>query len=437
MKKRSKSNFKWKPMSNKQLKVFTWWNNNSPMKDRDGIIADGAVRSGKTVSMAPSFVMWAMEEYDECDFAICGKTIGSLNRNVINTLKKQLRSLKYRYEHKRSENLLIVKKNGKTNYFYLFGGKDESSQDLIQGMTLAGIFFDEVALMPQSFVDQGIARLSVEGAKFWFNCNPKNPKHWFKLEYVDKIKEKNILYLHFTMDDNLTLSEAVKERYKRMFTGVFYKRNILGLWVAAEGLIFQQIADDYERFITATIQYNSIISLGIDWGGNKSKHSITATKISRDFSSIQVLKASTMKATGTNTKQVFRWIINFIKEIQDKYGTVSFIFADSAEQVLNNSLNGELRANKINLIVQDSLKIEIKNRIELWNRLLNLDKMSFIENQCQSLIEALQTALYDEDAKDDRWIDDGETSDIDSLDSFDYSFEYWFEEISYCLGKVA
>lgn len=291
--------------------------------------------------------------------------------------------------------------------------------------------------MPQSFVEQGIARLSIEGAKFWFNCNPKNPKHWFKLEYVDKIKEKNILYLHFTMDDNLTLSEAVKERYKRMFTGVFYKRNILGLWVAAEGLIFQQIADDYERFITATIQYNSIISLGIDWGGNKSKHSITATKISRDFSSIQVLKASTMKATGTNTKQVFRWIINFIKEIQDKYGTVSFIFADSAEQVLNNSLNGELRANKINLIVQDSLKIEIKNRIELWNRLLNLDKMSFIENQCQSLIEALQTALYDEDAKDDRWIDDGETSDIDSLDSFDYSFELWAEEISYCLGKVA
>ena len=85
MKKKNKANFKWKPMSNKQQKVFTWWNDNSPMKDKDGIIADGAVRSGKTISMAPSFVMWAMEKYDECDFAICGKTIGSLNRNVINT----------------------------------------------------------------------------------------------------------------------------------------------------------------------------------------------------------------------------------------------------------------------------------------------------------------------------------------------------------------
>lgn len=130
--KKSKGKFKWKPFSRKQLKIMTWWNKNSFTKDLDGIIADGAVRSGKTVVMAPSFVMWAMENFDECDFAICGKTIGSLNRNVINTLKKQLRSLKYRYEHKRSDNVLIVSKNGKTNYFYLFGGKDESSQDLIQ-----------------------------------------------------------------------------------------------------------------------------------------------------------------------------------------------------------------------------------------------------------------------------------------------------------------
>lgn len=130
--KKSKANFEWKPFSNKQLKVMTWWNDNSPMRDKDGIIADGAVRSGKTVSMSPSFVMWAMNKFEECDFAICGKTIGSLKRNVINTLKKQLHSLNYRCEHKRSENLLIVSKNGKTNYFYLFGGKDESSQDLIQ-----------------------------------------------------------------------------------------------------------------------------------------------------------------------------------------------------------------------------------------------------------------------------------------------------------------
>ena len=139
-------------------------------------------------------------------------------------------------------------------------------------MTLAGIFFDEVVLMPESFVTQGLARLSVEGSKFWFNCNPDNPNHWFKLEFVDKIEEKHILYLHFTQDDNLTLSEKKKEQYIRMFKGVFYKRNILGLWVAAEGLIFQQISDNENRFITNEVQMISIISIGIDWGGNGSAH---------------------------------------------------------------------------------------------------------------------------------------------------------------------
>ncbi len=290
--------------------------------------------------------------------------------------------------------------------------------------------------MPESFVTQGLARLSVEGAKFWFNCNPSNPNHYFKKEFVDKAKEKHILYLHFTQEDNLTLSEKKKEQYRRMFKGVFFKRNILGLWVAAEGLIFPQIAEDHLPYLTKEVQFNSFITIGIDWGGNKSAHSICATKVDRNYKVVQVLKSDKMKATGTNTKQVFRWIINFIKEIQDKYGTVSFLFADSAEQVLNRSLEAELQNNNINLIVQDSLKIEIKNRIELINRLLNLLRLNFIEGQTDTIIEALQTALFDETAKEDRWIDDGETSDIDSLDSFWYSFENWYEEIAY-IGEVA
>lgn len=323
---------------------------------------------------------------------------------------------------------------------YCLGTEKISQVSKIQGTSIKYAYGDEMAkwnkevfIMIQGSLDKPYSCL--DGA-----LNPENKNHWLKKDFLDVIKEKglDVYTQYYTIFDNPFLPKDFVENLCKEYKGtVYYNRLILGQWCDAEGLIFQQIANDDKRFITTTIQYNSIISIGIDWGGNKSKHSITATKISRDFKSVQVLKASTMKATGTNTKQVFRWIINFIKEIQDKYGTVSFIFADSAEQVLNNSLNGELRANEINLVVQDSLKIEIKNRIELWNRLLNLDKISFIEGQCQTLIEALQTALYDEKAKDDRWIDDGETSDIDSLDSFDYSFEYWFEEISYYLGKVA
>lgn len=323
---------------------------------------------------------------------------------------------------------------------YCLGTEKISQVSKIQGTSIKYAYGDEMAkwnkevfIMIQGSLDKPYSCL--DGA-----LNPENKNHWLKKDFLDVIKEKglDVYTQYYTIFDNPFLPKDFVDNLCKEYQGtVYYNRLILGQWCDAEGLIFQQIANDYKRYITTIVQLNSIISIGIDWGGNKSKHSITATKISRDFKSVQVLKSSTMKATGTNTKQVFRWIINFIKEIQDKYGTVSFIFADSAEQVLNNSLNGELRANKINLIVQDSLKIEIKNRIELWNRLLNLDKISFIENQCQTLIEALQTALYDEKAKDDRWIDDGETSDIDSLDSFDYSFEFWFEQISYCLGKVA
>lgn len=116
----------------------------------------------------------------------------------------------YNFKDHRADNLLEVSKGSVTNFFYIFGGKDERSQDLIQGITLAGMFFDEVALMPESFVNQATGRLSVDGSKMWFNCNPDGPYHWFKVNWIDKISDKNLIYLHFTMDDNLSLSERIK-----------------------------------------------------------------------------------------------------------------------------------------------------------------------------------------------------------------------------------
>ena len=245
--------FKFKPFSKKQRQILNWWMSNSPMNDMDGIIADGAIRSGKTVSMCLSFIMWAMESFDNQNFAMCGKTIGSFRRNVLSVLKLMLRSRGYKLEEHRTDNLLIIKRKGKVNNFYIFGGKDESSQDLIQGVTLAGVFFDEVALMPESFVNQATGRCSVEGSKFWFNCNPAGPMHWFKKNWIDKCKEKRILYLHFTMDDNLSLSEKIKERYRGMYQGVFFKRYILGLWVMAEGIIYDMFLKEKHMVDTEEI----------------------------------------------------------------------------------------------------------------------------------------------------------------------------------------
>lgn len=275
--------FHFSPFSRKQKQVLTWWCKDSPVHDKDGIIADGAIRSGKTVSMSLSFAMWAMSTFNGQNFAMCGKTIGSFRRNVLFWLKLMLKSRGYSVIDRRVDNLIIIRKGDTENYFYIFGGKDERSQDLIQGITLAGVFFDEVALMPESFVNQATGRCSVEGSKFWFNCNPDGPYHWFKVNWIDKStgylgKErveqirkkaaeegkdpglKEILYLHFTMDDNLSLSEEIKARYRSMYIGVFFKRYILGLWAAAEGVIYDMF--DPEKHVKNIKEFFQILVNG-------------------------------------------------------------------------------------------------------------------------------------------------------------------------------
>ncbi|WP_420285482.1 PBSX family phage terminase large subunit [Enterococcus cecorum] len=258
--------FKFKPFSVKQSKVLTWWTAESAVKDKYGIIADGAIRSGKTLSMSLSYVLWGMECFDGQNFGMAGKTIGSFRRNVLFWLKLMLTARGYRFVDHRADNLLEVTKGDKVNYFYIFGGKDERSQDLIQGITLAGMFFDEVALMPQSFVNQAAGRLSVEGSKIWFNCNPDGPYHWFKTEWIDKAADKDLIYLHFDMDDNLTLSETIKQRYRSNFTGVFYKRYILGLWVVAEGIIYDMFSQERHTFKGSQVYTDKDVYVSIDYG---------------------------------------------------------------------------------------------------------------------------------------------------------------------------
>lgn len=235
--KRTNVVFHFKKFSKKQLQVLTWWRY-PETKDNDAIIADGSVRAGKTSVMSLSYIIWSMEEFNDQQFGIAGKTIGSLRRNVIRPLKKMLLGRKYQVIDHRTENMLEISKHGVTNYYFLFGGKDESSQDLVQGITAAGFFFDEVALMPESFVNQATSRVSVDGGKFWFNCNPAGPYHWFKLEWIDQLEAKRAVNLHFMMSDNPSLTQRTIERYKRMYSGVFYQRYIQGLWVMAEGVIY-------------------------------------------------------------------------------------------------------------------------------------------------------------------------------------------------------
>lgn len=193
--------------------------------------------------MTVGFVLWSMSNFNGQKFAVCGKTIESLRRNVITLMPVWLEGI-FTVIEKRSENKIIIKSDKATNYYYLFGGRDESSYTLVQGITLAGVLFDEVALMPRSFVEQAMARCSVDGSKYWFNCNPESPTHWFYEEWIKKVRERNILYLHFTMSDNLSLSKRIKERYESLYTGVFYRRYILGMWVKAEGVVYPMFSKE-------------------------------------------------------------------------------------------------------------------------------------------------------------------------------------------------
>lgn len=230
--------------SPKQLDVLTWWCKSSASCHYDAIICDGAVRSGKTVCMSLSFIAWTFYEFCDTSFAICGKTIASLKRNVITPLTPILKSLGFGFTQKVSQNYIEISYKDKINRFYLFGGKDEGSASLIQGMTLGGVLLDEVALMPRSFVEQAIARCSLEHSKLWFNCNPEHPMHWFYKEWIQKATTKNCLYLHFTMHDNPSLTASIITRYESLYSGAFYKRFVEGKWVAAQGTVYPMFSEN-------------------------------------------------------------------------------------------------------------------------------------------------------------------------------------------------
>lgn len=234
------ASFQFLPFSRKQKQLLSWWmQGNSPYADYDLVIADGSIRSGKTIAMVNAFLLWSLTQFEGQAFIVAGRSSGALKRNLLRPMFQILHSMQVPYTYNRSENYITIG----SNTYYCFGASNEASQDVIQGLTAAGALADEAALFPRSFVEQMIGRCSVKNSKIWMNCNPESPYHYIKTDYIDKAEEKRILHLHFTLDDNLSLTEEVKERYMRLYQGVWYKRMILGLWVIAEGVIYDMFTD--------------------------------------------------------------------------------------------------------------------------------------------------------------------------------------------------
>lgn len=246
------------PISHKQKQIMAF-----PYTSFDALICDGAIRSGKTVFMMLSFIDDAMRRYNHQRFGICGKTVDSTVKNLIMPyIGLSYAKNKYSLQWKRTDKILVVSDGQRENVFEVFGGKDESSFALIQGRTLAGVLLDEVALQPRSFVEQACARCSVDGSKLWFNCNPASPQHWFYKEWICQPEKHNAIRLRFLLDDNPALSQRIIDRYKSMYSGVFYNRYILGEWCVAEGLVY----DFGEENIVDEVPKNGEYYISIDYG---------------------------------------------------------------------------------------------------------------------------------------------------------------------------
>lgn len=406
-----KTLFRFTPFSLKQKAVLTWWVDGSPYADKDGIICDGSIRSGKTTVMSLSFVMWAMETFDGENFALCGKTIQSLRRNVIKQLKLMLRSLGYEVNEHRSENFMTICLGDVENEFYLFGGKDEGSQDLIQGITLAGVFFDEVALMPESFVNQATGRCSVDGSKFWFNCNPEGPDHFFKLEWIDKLSEKNLIRIHFTMRDNPSLAVHIIERYERMYKGVFYDRFIRGLWVLASGIIFRYFAEEDEPYLFGDDEIFdghgnlkvafSKITMGIDFGGNGSKTTFYLMGYMNRYKDFRGLEEDGLPLTeDIDAKAICDKFVEFYRAAIKKYGRVDYIFPDSASPTMINSLRSAAKAAGLPYrTIVGCRKNEVSERPKTVDLLFNTGRLK-INKRCVQTRKAIASLRWDEDHPD-------------------------------------
>ena len=413
---------KFKPFSRKQLKVLSWWKVDGIKDKYDAVIADGSVRSGKTVSMSISFVFWAMATFTDCNFALCGKTVRSCRRNVIKPL---INMLKHRYDikDKRSENLLTISKDGKSNTFYIFGGKDESSQDLIQGVTLAGVLLDEVALLPRSFVEQALARCSIEGARFWFNCNPDNPNHWFYREWVLKAPEKHALRLKFLMDDNLSLSDKVKQRYYSLYQGTFYRRFILGEWVIAEGLVYQ----DYNDHIKDKL-----------WDGNPDEL-VGRWYISMDYGTINPCSMGLWCVTDNEAIRVDEYYYNSRKEgyqrtDEEHYAELEKLAGDRyIERVIIDPSAASFKATikKHGKFFVKSAKNDVINGIRTTSQMLNDGRIK-IGVKCKASQEEFGMYRWDDKAEVDKVVKENDHA-MDDIRYFAYTVlkrEFKYKEVS-------
>lgn len=385
-------------------------------------ILQGSVRSGKTWISLILWALWVASRPKDYLYMMCAKSLQTLKRNCLFPLQELIGEKHFTFSLSTKEGVLFGRK------IMLEGANDARSEGKIRGITLGGAYCDELTLFPKDFFTMLLSRLSAPGAKLFATTNPDVPTHWLKKEYLDnKNLVDDLLSIFFSIDDNTTLPEDYVASLKKEYTGVFYDRFILGKWVVAAGAIYKVFSDNPASFAAPEVlPHLDIINIGLDWGGNGSAHALVASGITSDFTKLFALRSERITATGMTPQQLYKRVFDFCKDIRERYGAIANIYADSAEQTLIAGLRQELKP--LDIVVKNSLKREINDRIRATTMLMGGGRF-FLNAECETLREAFQGAVWDDKVIGaEVRLDDG-TSDIDTLDAFEYSFERYIPRL--------
>lgn len=349
---------------------------------------------------------------------LLGNTRGTLQRNIIEPMQN-LYSVK---------NVSDIKSDNTARIFgekvYCLGADSIRHVDRIRGSSIKYCYGDELTTWNEEVFEMLKSRLDKPYSCFDATCNPKSPNHWVK-KFIDS--DVDIFAQNYCLDDNPFIDETVRKEMLREHKGVFYERYILGRWVAAEGAIYEIFANNTQKYVIPQVNKNdiNIISIGIDYGASRSKTVFKATGFSHGFKATYALAEKDIEGVKT-PERLYTEFDSFYQRIINTYGKCQYIFADygALGQVLTEGLNMYCRRNSIPIVINDCSKGTIFDRIQLTTQLMAQGRF-FILSSCPNLIKAFEGALWDSKHDDER-LDDG-TSDIDSLDAFEYSI-YPFKE---------
>lgn len=415
-------------------------------------VAEGAVRAGKTVDNIFAFAHELKTTPDRIHLAT-GSTVGNAKLNIGDCnglgLEWIFRGQCHWGKYKDNEALFV--KGPSTSWqqkIVIFaGGGKEDSYKKIRGNSYGMWIATEINLHHDKTIKEALNRqLAAKRLKVFWDLNPDNPRAAIYSEYIDRYQKQQEAgefpggynYMHCTIYDNINITperlHEIESRYD--VNSIWFLRDIKGMRVVATGLIYRRFADDITAGIgTFRIQGKPTdlmeINLGIDFGGSGSGHSFTATAITRSYHNVVALASEWIRCKDESGNQIEidpqmlgDMFCNFVRKALGQYGYITTVYADSAEQTLIAGIRSSLRHNGLGWIrVENALKAPINDRINAVLILMAQGRFQYVEGECESLVNALCTAVWDpkELTKNVR-LDDG-TSDIDSLDSFEYTLE--------------